>query len=723
MALQGVFNADFSKFTAACADAEASLKGFETGANTTAAALNKMADSVSGQKIVQQAYLATKAVEDVGGAAVLTEKELARMSAIASEGAEKLIKMGQTVPADMQRLADATKNTAEATGGWASALSTAQGYLAAFGIQASLGGVLSFTKSIFDSASAIHDMGERLGISAEAVQGFQYAAEQAGSSLDAVGSAITRMNKGLAEGDKNTVAALRQAGLEFDTIRNMKPEDAFLAITDAIAQIPDPMERSQVTLALFGKSAAELLPAITEGFRGTAAAASKMSNETIAALERAQDAWDTLGKDVTRVTGTMIADMIEGTRQATSSWGNFWQFMKDATAAGLGGATALANIQSRLIDTAVAFVGPIEDVKKGLHATKEETDAAEKAAEKYAGAWAELNSMGNDYAATVANINPKIAEQASYYLKAGASVATVAAAFPQLSQAQAQALAEMLKQHEATVKAIEKIEGDHSKAIETNFLGLSKAQNDAMQKEIEGKGRAATQLIALDEHLTDEYNKQTMSRAAYADAKVWESAQKQIDAFEKTGASAQQLSDFSAKIWEEAAIKASEIDWTSSQTIDNITNKAIDGVKKMAAAGASAIQSLQGGTKLPGSSYEQDFGQNYLVSPTGSKVPLGPGGNLPKNWFDLYSGKSNFPQFAGGVNNFSGGLAIVGERGPELVNLPGGSDVIPSGRGGGVTQIFNISHPLGTPEAIARAVAEAQVGLLRTQGVRLPYGT
>ena len=34
------------------------------------------------------------------------------------------------------------------------------------------------------------------------------------------------------------------------------------------------------------------------------------------------------------------------------------------------------------------------------------------------------------------------------------------------------------------------------------------------------------------------------------------------------------------------------------------------------------------------------------------------------------------------MQNFRGGMALVGERGPELVNLPRGSDVIPSGRGG-----------------------------------------
>lgn len=49
------------------------------------------------------------------------------------------------------------------------------------------------------------------------------------------------------------------------------------------------------------------------------------------------------------------------------------------------------------------------------------------------------------------------------------------------------------------------------------------------------------------------------------------------------------------------------------------------------------------------------------------------------------------PGFATGVENFSGGLAVVGERGPELVNLPRGSSVIPNnqigGVGGGTTNV------------------------------------
>ena len=40
--------------------------------------------------------------------------------------------------------------------------------------------------------------------------------------------------------------------------------------------------------------------------------------------------------------------------------------------------------------------------------------------------------------------------------------------------------------------------------------------------------------------------------------------------------------------------------------------------------------------------------------------------------------KNNIPKFADGVTNFGGGVALVGERGPELVRLPQGSDVIPN---------------------------------------------
>lgn len=42
------------------------------------------------------------------------------------------------------------------------------------------------------------------------------------------------------------------------------------------------------------------------------------------------------------------------------------------------------------------------------------------------------------------------------------------------------------------------------------------------------------------------------------------------------------------------------------------------------------------------------------------------------------TGGLSFPMFAGGTNSAPGGLSIVGERGPELLNIPRGSQVIPN---------------------------------------------
>ena len=62
--------------------------------------------------------------------------------------------------------------------------------------------------------------------------------------------------------------------------------------------------------------------------------------------------------------------------------------------------------------------------------------------------------------------------------------------------------------------------------------------------------------------------------------------------------------------------------------------------------------------------------------------------------WNLVSGGYNTPQYASGTDYHPGGLAIVGEKGPELVNLPRGSQVIPNTElpmmGGEIHQTVNV---------------------------------
>jgi tape measure domain-containing protein len=62
----------------------------------------------------------------------------------------------------------------------------------------------------------------------------------------------------------------------------------------------------------------------------------------------------------------------------------------------------------------------------------------------------------------------------------------------------------------------------------------------------------------------------------------------------------------------------------------------------------------------------------------------------------IIPGFKEIPQFANGVTNFSGGVALVGEKGPELVNLPRGSNVIPNNQiGSGGATVYQTNNIYG----------------------------
>ncbi len=70
------------------------------------------------------------------------------------------------------------------------------------------------------------------------------------------------------------------------------------------------------------------------------------------------------------------------------------------------------------------------------------------------------------------------------------------------------------------------------------------------------------------------------------------------------------------------------------------------------------------------------------------------------------------PAFANGTTNAPGGMAWVGERGPELVNLPRGSKVIPSHRAQGMGGGINITVDARGSADPAAVRAQVQQGIL-----------
>jgi SLT domain-containing protein/phage-related protein len=84
--------------------------------------------------------------------------------------------------------------------------------------------------------------------------------------------------------------------------------------------------------------------------------------------------------------------------------------------------------------------------------------------------------------------------------------------------------------------------------------------------------------------------------------------------------------------------------------------------------------------------------------------------------------KSKVPHFAGGTSHAPSGWAVVGENGPELINLRGGESIVPGGslggRSGGGTTIVNVNvrGALSTDREISKAVSDGLANLERHGG-------
>jgi hypothetical protein len=142
------------------------------------------------------------------------------------------------------------------------------------------------------------------------------------------------------------------------------------------------------------------------------------------------------------------------------------------------------------------------------------------------------------------------------------------------------------------------------------------------------------------------------------------------------------------------------------------------------AQATSQLQTLQGGVKMPGTSIETAFGQQYLTGPNGQRIAIGPHGELPDNIGDLLAGQS----FSSGISNMprvpgfaEGGVGDFGSG--TLAMLHGKEAIVPLGNGGGAAPIvinIAVTQPLGTPAQIADVVGKAIMQNLRQQGMRAP---
>ncbi len=129
-------------------------------------------------------------------------------------------------------------------------------------------GLVAMGKGAIDAADDMNDLSQKTGVSVERLSQLQQAADKSGTSLDAVGGAMVKLNRGLAEGaDSKAGEALKSLGINAnDATGKLKSTDQImLEVADKFAKMPDSAQKSALAMQLFGKSGADLIPLLNGG--------------------------------------------------------------------------------------------------------------------------------------------------------------------------------------------------------------------------------------------------------------------------------------------------------------------------------------------------------------------------------------------------------------------------------------------------------------------------
>ncbi len=144
-------------------------------------------------------------------------------------------------------------------------------------------------KVFADTGSSLQLVSERTGASVEALSSLGFAANLAGTDLQAVEGGITGLQQTLREaklGSIDAARALMQLGLSSRELAGLSAEKQLEKVADGLRRIPDPARKAAAAVALLGSS--DLVPFLSKG--GAAMAAARKEAERLGLVMSGADA-------------------------------------------------------------------------------------------------------------------------------------------------------------------------------------------------------------------------------------------------------------------------------------------------------------------------------------------------------------------------------------------------------------------------------------------------
>lgn len=228
--------------------------------------------------------------------------------------------------------------------------------------------VIRFAGDQAQAVDGTSKLSRRLGLTYGELSGLSLAGDLAGVSMDTIGKAATKADVAFvkaAQGSTQAQAALAGVGLSVDQLQNKSPAERFQMMADAIAGLPTPAERARASIALFGKSGADLLP-LFEGGAGSIRNATDeaqrfglaLTDQQGQAVENMNDAFTRAYSAIQGVVQQVVAYLAPALQSVTDTFTNL--------VGGIGGANIGQFIGEGILAGAEFFATVADAIISGL---------------------------------------------------------------------------------------------------------------------------------------------------------------------------------------------------------------------------------------------------------------------------------------------------------------------------------------------------------------------
>lgn len=198
---------------------------------------------------------------------------LVRLSADIEQYSRAIEKAQRDTDTRVSGIDRAIKKAEAAFGKMGNAVSLVNSAIAALGAGAAIGALARLGKGALDTAGALNDLSERLGVGVEKLQAFRYAGSLAGIEQAKVDSGLTKFAANIgkaAQGTGELVDTLKAYGISLrDNTGHLKTTETLLAeYADVVAHAHSQQEKLRLVIAGMGREGAGFVQLLANGSAG-----------------------------------------------------------------------------------------------------------------------------------------------------------------------------------------------------------------------------------------------------------------------------------------------------------------------------------------------------------------------------------------------------------------------------------------------------------------------